>query len=102
MNKVEIKTPEVFNDEEKQVINQLAEGTGYRANREQMLKAAQNLRSLADEGDADFTALLDGLYAKLNTVTGEEWETLKGYLPFPVNIAATEDYADGEIPDTEE
>ena len=92
---------DLFSDEERQIINQLAEGTGYTASRSEIQTAAVDLRNLTGEGDEDFSALIDGLCAKMNTISDTEWDGLKGYLPFPVNIAVTHDNIDGEIPDEE-
>jgi hypothetical protein len=102
MNDVNIVTIDLFSDEEKQVLNSLAEGTGFLADHGEICKAALSLRSLADEDDEMYASLLDGLCAKLNSISADEWDGLKPFLPFPVNIAATHDYVDGNIPDEDE
>ena len=51
MNDVNIVTIDLFSDEEKQVLNSLAEGTGFLADHGEICKAALSLRSLADEDD---------------------------------------------------
>ena len=95
MNDVNIVTIDLFSDEERQVLNSLADHG-------EICKAALSLRSLADEDDEMYASLLDGLCAKLNSISADEWDGLKPFLPFPVNIAATHDYVDGNIPDEDE
>lgn len=102
MNDSNILTVDLFADEEKQVLNQLAESVGFSSPRTDIKSAAVSLRSLADEGDEMFCSLLDGLCSKLDSISDSEWDGLKTLLPFDVNIAATHDYLDGEVPDEAE
>lgn len=90
---------DLFSDEERQLLNQLAEGTGFTADRGTVYKAALDLRQLMDEEDGDFVSIADALCGKLRGLTDSEWVDLRAYLPFPVNIAATHDFIEGDLPD---
>lgn len=51
-------------------------------------------KDIADSGDEQIVELIDGIYAKLNIMSDEEWNTLRKEIPFQVNITAEENVDD--------
>lgn len=87
-------TVELFDDDERQLINQIVSGASFSIARTELLSLVMDMRNLTSAEDADFAAVVDGLYSKLNNLTDDEWDDLKGLLPFPVNISAAEESFD--------
>lgn len=88
---------DLFEDEERQYINKIAEGRSKDGiSREDMLSIVSFAREVADDTDREIISLIDCVYSKINVLSDEEWEELRRLLPFPVSITA-EDNVD-EVP----
>lgn len=88
---------DLFEDEERQYINKIAEGKDRgKLSRQDILSAAAFAREVADDTDANILCLIGGVCSKVNALTDEEWDGLKLLLSFPVLITA-EDNVD-EVP----
>lgn len=84
-------TVDLFDDDERQLVNQIVSGASFSIARTELLSLVMDMRNLTSAEDADFAAVVDSLYAKVNNLTDGEWDDLKGLLPFPVNISADEE-----------
>lgn len=92
----------IFDDTERQVINQLALSMNYNISLEDLKKLLKNFCLLIDEDEKEFAAMAEGLVEKIALLSNDDWESMKAYLPFPVLISATDDYADGVLPEDED
>lgn len=91
----------IFDDTERQVINQLALSMNYNICLEDLKKLLKNFCLQIDEEEKEFAAMTEGLMEKIALLSDNDWESMRAYLPFPVLISATDDYADGILPDDE-
>jgi hypothetical protein len=93
---------DLFEDEERQYINKIAEGRDReKLSRQDILSAVAFAREVADDTDTNIISLIDGVYSKVNALSDGEWDRLKLQLPFTVLITA-EDNVDEVPTDTED
>lgn len=86
---------DLFEDDERQYINKIVERKNLSSvQRTDILSIVAFAREIANPTDSEILSLIDSVFSKVNALSDEEWNTLKKYLPFPVNI----DFED-EIPD---
>ncbi len=90
---------DLFDDDERQIINQLIEGASPDISRSELLSLITDMRNLTGVEDTEFSELADGLYSKVNGLLNEEWDDMKGLLPFPVNISILDDFATEDVPE---
>ena len=83
---------DLFNDDERQYLNSISKGHDReRLSREDILTAVSFAREVADSTDMMILDLIDGVYAKINSLSDDEWGELRMRLPFPVNISFEDD-----------
>lgn len=81
---------DLFDDDERQIINQIMTGTGVYVSRNELLSLIIDLRNLAGDEDTYFADVGDSLYSKFMNLTDEEWNGLRELFPFRVNVSATD------------
>lgn len=81
---------DLFDDDERQIINQIMTGTGVYVSRDELLSLIMDLRNLAGDEDTYFADVGDSLYSKFMNLTDEEWNGLRELFPFRVNVSATD------------
>lgn len=80
---------DLFSDDERQYINSIVKGRRPdRITRKEILDIVAFARDIADNTDYMILDLIDGVYSKIFALTDEEWEQLRAYLPFLVNITS--------------
>lgn len=86
---------EIFNNEEKILINKASEGTAnLRLSKESLLAHLYFVRSIST--DADISYLLEGLIDKSERLTEDEWETIFNKLPFETDYDLDASEYEGE------
>lgn len=76
---------EIFNYEERSIINNNAKGTPIELfTRERCLEALRDARDISTEGY--ITELYDGLIKKVEGVSDDDWEQLRERIPFFVPV----------------
>lgn len=83
---------DLFDDDERQIINQLIEGASLCISRSELLSLIANMRKFISIEDTGFSDLADSLYSKVKGLLDEEWDDIKRSLPFPVNISVLDDF----------
>lgn len=91
----------IFDDTERQIINQLSLSMGYDISLENLKKLLKDFCLQIDEDEKKFAATAEGLMEKIALLSDDGWESMKAYLPFHVKISAVDDYADGVLPEDE-
>lgn len=87
-----------FNDDECQYLNRIFERkTKEQLSKDDVMSYILFAKDIADSGDEQIVELIDGVYAKLNIMSDEEWNTLRKEIPFQVNITAEENV--DEVPE---
>ena len=80
----------MFNTDERIVINSISKGIKLSDfSRKNFIENIAFSRMITNDTDIDILNLLESLHSKISSITDEEWEMLKKYLPLnvPYDIA---------------
>lgn len=88
----------IFNDDECQYLNKICERkTNAQLSKKDVISCILLAKDVADTDDEQIVELIDGLYAKLCSMSDVEWDTLRKEIPFQVNITAEQNV--DEVPE---